>query len=138
MLTFDAATREECQVNRAVSTTPLQALVLLNDPIYVEAAIHFARRMLAEGGESLERQIEWGFEVALARKPMPDELEILTGLFRREQQRFSSTPAEARQLLAAAAADCRSVADEPSLADHVAMTVVARALLNLSETITRY
>ena len=68
LMTFDAATREECTVNRSTSNTPLQALVLLNDPTYVEAARVFAQNAYAAGG-SPEARIDWAFERAVGRAP---------------------------------------------------------------------
>ena len=69
LLNFDAPTREECTVNRGTSNTPLQALVLLNDPIYVEAARVFAQNAIANGGKSVDAQLDWVFERALNRPP---------------------------------------------------------------------
>src|SRR5204863_5422248 len=69
---FDAPSREECTVNRVNSNTPLQALVLLNDPIYVEAAQVFAQQILQKGGRSVAQQIDWAFERAENRKPSPE------------------------------------------------------------------
>ena len=70
---FDAPTREECTVNRVSSDTPLQALDLLNDPIFVEAARVFAENILDKGGKTLDRQLEWAFERSLERKPDESE-----------------------------------------------------------------
>ena len=64
LLTFDAPTREECTVNRVASNTPLQALVLLNDPIFVEAARVFAQHIAADGGAGFDHQLDWAFERA--------------------------------------------------------------------------
>ena len=68
MLAFDAPTRQESEAQRASSNTPSQALVLLNDPTYVEAARVFAERMLMEGGDSLEEQVQWAYRRALSRE----------------------------------------------------------------------
>src|SRR5256885_9420379 len=75
LATFDAPTREECTVNRVNSNTPLQALVLLNDPIYVEAARVFAAEILKHGGN-----LDWAFQKAVNRAPTPEERRILTSL----------------------------------------------------------
>src|SRR5262249_18588451 len=79
---FDAATREECTVNRVNSNTPLQALGLLNDPIYVEAARVFAQNVVHAQGK-LDDQLTWAFQRALNRAPEKDERRILTDLYRK-------------------------------------------------------
>jgi hypothetical protein len=108
---FDAPTREECTVNRVNSNTPLQALVLLNDPIFVEAARAFAKNILASGAQNLDRRIDWAFQRALNRDPSKQERRVLTALYQKNLKRLKQ--------------------DEP------AMTEVARVILNLHETITR-
>jgi hypothetical protein len=110
LLTFDAPTREECAVNRVNSNTPLQALTLLNDPIFVEASRAFAQNILISGGTSFDARIEWAFQRALNRAPAPEEKKILETLYARNVKR----------------------GDEVS-----AMSEVARTILNLHETITR-
>jgi hypothetical protein len=127
LLTFDAPTREECVINRVNSNTPLQALVLLNDPIYVEAARVFAERMMKRG-------IGWGFETAVSRKPAADELKILDGLYRKELAHYRGAVDEARQLLRTGESPAPAGVGTAELA---AMTMVARAILNTHETITR-
>ncbi len=134
LLTFDAPTREECTVNRVTSNTPLQALVLLNDPIFVEAARVFAARILKEGGSSIDKQIDWAYRVALSRPARPEEQRILADLHRASRDRFRTSPEEAKKLLATGDAPLPQEISETELA---AMTTVARAILNLHETITR-
>ncbi len=80
LLAFDAPSREECVAERTRSNIPQQALVLLNDPTYVEAARAFARKIQDEGGESFEARIDWAMRRALSRPPRVEELEILRGL----------------------------------------------------------
>ena len=77
MLTFDATSRESCTPRRELTTTPLQALVFLNDPQYVEAARHLAQRMLIEGGTTAAERIAYGFELCTSRTPNDDELQLL-------------------------------------------------------------
>ena len=77
LLAFDASTREECVVDRPRSNTPLQALVLLNDPTYVESARAFAARMIHEGGADARARIERGFQLALSRPPRGPEVPVL-------------------------------------------------------------
>ena len=87
---FDASSREECTVNRVNSNTPLQALVLLNDPIFVEAARVFAQNALKKGGPTLNARIAWAFMQALGRTPAPDERQILANLYKKSYAGFSS------------------------------------------------
>ena len=115
------------------SNTPLQALDLLNDPIYVEAARVFAQNIVRHGGKSLDARIGWAFEKALSRTPDPQERVILEMLYRRNLARFRASPDSARDLLAIGDAPA-GTGSAPELA---AMTTVARAILNLHETVTR-
>jgi hypothetical protein len=129
LLTFDAPTREECTVNRVNSNTPLQALVLLNDPIYVEAARAFASKILRHGGS-----IDWAFQEAVSRPPTGKERAILAGLHDRSLAQFKRSPAAAQSLIHEGEA---SVPQDLRPAELAAMTTVARAILNMHETITR-
>lgn len=131
---FDAPTREECTVNRTSSNTPLQALVLLNDPIYVEASRVFAESVLTKGGVALNAQLDWAFERALARKPTAKERLVLSNLHAASLAEFTKAPKSAVAVASAGEAPGASKASAPRVA---AMTNVARAILNLSETITR-
>ncbi len=132
LLTFDAPTREECTVNRTNSNTPLQALVLLNDPIYVETARVFAEHIL--GGSSLDQRISWAFQRALDRDPTAEERATITQLYRDSLAHFSQSPPDAQALLKVGESPVPAGMRPTELA---AMTMVARALLNLHETITR-
>jgi hypothetical protein len=107
---FDASARMSCIVRRSRSNTPLQALTLLNDPVYVEAARAFADRIVQEGGMLDDERIQWGFRTAVARWPGSEELQIL------------------RELL---------TAERAQAGESAAWFAVAAALLNLDETITR-
>ncbi len=134
LLNFDAPTREECTVNRVVSNTPLQALDLLNDPMFVEAARVFAQHAVADGGATFNTRIKWVFERALDRDPHPEEVSILRELYRRDLRRFSAAPASAREFLSEGEAP---FARKDNPAQLAAMTTVTRAVLNLHEVITR-
>jgi hypothetical protein len=134
LLAFDAPTREECTVNRVNSNTPLQALVLLNDPIFVEAARVFAERILKSGERRLEAQIDWAFERALNRRPEGKEREVLAALYKKNLGRFQAAPADADQFVRTGEGPLVADVKAPELA---AMTTVARTILNLHETITR-
>ena len=131
---FDAPSREESNVNRINSNTPLQALDLLNDPIFVEAARAFGERILKEGGARLNGQIEWAFREATGRRPDNDELKILADLHDESLGHFKEDPADARKLLAVGDAPLPAKMNPAELA---AMSNVARTILNLHEVITR-
>ncbi len=129
---FDAPSREECTINRANSNTPLQALVLLNDPAFLEAARVLAQNMITKGGPAPGKRIAWAFRQALNRAPAPAEQKILTDLYKKSVLRFRASPADAKTFVA--------VGESPvklNRTDLAATTVVARAILNLHETITR-
>ena len=80
-MTFDAPSREACVVRRARTNTPLQALLLMNDTQYVEAARNLAQKMMTGGGPSADERLSFGFRVATARQPTPEETAVLTKLF---------------------------------------------------------
>jgi mono/diheme cytochrome c family protein len=126
---FDAATREECTVERVRSNTPQQALVLLNDATYVEAARGLALRMLTEVGASPEVRLQHGFQLALQRDPQAEERDLLLDLLDR------APDAEAVGLLELGDHAPSGDLDRDELAR---WTTVARVLLNLHEFITRY
>ena len=130
---FDAPTREECTVNRVNSNTPLQALVLLNDPIYVEAARVFAERILESGG-NLNHRLDWAFMQSVSRRPQPDERRTLVDLYRKGLARFRGATNDAEALIHTGEAPVPSQLKPAELA---AMTTVARAILNMHETVTR-
>jgi hypothetical protein len=131
---FDAPSREECTANRVLSNTPLQALVLLNDPIYVEAARVFAENALRQKAASLEDRIAWAWQRALARPPRPDEVKVLADLEREQLARYAQDHDSAAELISTGAS---SVPKDLAPAQLAAMTSVTRAILNLHETITR-
>src|SRR5438477_12147851 len=100
LLAFDAPTREECTVERPRSNTPQQALVLLNDPTYVEAARVFAERILKQGGSSDPERIRWAVKRTLAREPADQELAILESLLKEGREEYPKAPEDAKKLLA--------------------------------------
>ena len=146
-LVFDGATREKCTIQRAVTNTPLQSLILLNDPVFVEAARVLATRVLSQKGDARKsidqrasvtmttheaRLVELVFHV-LSRKPDDHERQLLNGLLQRQRERFRKSSAEARALLSIGESPIDSSLDPLELA---AWTVVAQAVLNLDEAIT--
>jgi hypothetical protein len=133
MVTFDAPNREVCTIRRDRTNTPLQALVTLNDPVYVEAAQALARRMDA-AGDTLEAAVRHGFRRCLAREPSDKELAALIRLFGKTQKRLSQTPERAEKLATTPLGPAPEGADIVKLA---AMTVVANVLLNLDEMIMK-
>jgi hypothetical protein len=135
LLNFDAPTREECTVNRGTSNTPLQALDLLNDPIYVEAARVFAQNALANGGKTFRGRLDWVFDRALNRRPSAEERSILSGLYERNLKRFAAAPATVREFVSKGETPLPPDRNRVPLA---AMATVTRAVLNLHELITRH
>jgi hypothetical protein len=131
---FDAPDREVCVVERGRTTTPLQALVLLNDPTYVEAARKLAERMMTEGGSTPGERIQFAFRLATARPATEAEEKILLELFERQWSRFQANPETALELLATGDSERNESLDAVELA---AWTSVASMILNLDETITK-
>ena len=132
---FDAPSREECTAERPTSNTPLQALTLLNDPSYVEAARVFAERIIRNGGEGVTEKLTFAYQTALAREPHDAERKLLTQLYENHKQKYAADEEAAKALLSAG--EYQRPADLP-LAETAAWTSVARAILNLHETISRY
>lgn len=136
MVAFDAPSREECTVARPRSNTPLQALVLLNDPIYVEAARAFAARIVAEGGSNTAGRLQFAFRTALSRTLSAEEQSLLTKLYEQHLADYQQEPQKAHELLSVGQSPLDLPADS-NVAELAAWTSVARAILNLHETITR-
>jgi hypothetical protein len=134
MTTFDAPDREKCTARRPVTNTPLQALVLMNDPIFVEAARHLAQRTLAEAARDTSARVRHAFRLATAREPSKVESEALRELLGRQFAQYRRNPKAARELLSVGESPWDSRLD---LAELAAWTTVASAILNLDETITR-
>jgi hypothetical protein len=134
LTTFDAPSREECTVERPRSNTPLQALVLLNDPSYVEAARALAERILREGGSDVQPRIQFAYRQVLCRQASPEEGRIVAALLQKHLQQFQADKKAAEELLTVGD---RPAAKDLDAAELAAWTSVARVLLNLHETITR-
>ena len=133
VLAFDAPTREECAADRGRSNIPQQALALLNDPTYVEAARVFAAHILQEGGPDAHARLTWAFQQALCRTPRPDETQTLMSLLSK-QLADGLSKADAQALQRVGFAPAPAGVDPVELA---AWTNLARVILNLHETITR-
>ncbi len=133
-LTFDAARRDVCVVKRSRTNTPLQALTTLNDPVYIEAALGLARRMMRESpGPDPAARAAYGFRICLARAPSEGEVSDLAALQARCLEKFRGDPGAAGRLTHRGELDVAGL-DGAELA---AWTVVANVLLNLDETINR-
>ena len=135
MLAFDAPTREGCVAERTRSNTPQQALVLLNDPTYVEASRVFAERILQHGGDTDGERLAWAFERALSREPSAGERDILLRLAGERAAHFAANAGAAK---AAATAGEWPAATALKPERVAAWAAVSRAILNLYETTSRF
>ena len=133
MLLFDMPSREMCSVKRTLTNTPLQALALLNEVTYVEAAKKFAERMMTKGGTPGER-IAWGFRCATSRVAEKEELEILVKGYERRVEHYRRDGKAAEDLLGQGESKVADYLPKPEMA---ALTTVANVILNLDEVINR-
>jgi hypothetical protein len=134
LVAFDAPSREECTAERNRSNIPQQALALLNDPTYVEAARAFAVRILKEGGADAGSRIGWAWRQALSRAPRADEASVVRALLDQHVAEYKRDPQAAEALSKVGYSPAPTDVDPAELA---AWTNVARVILNLHETITR-
>ncbi len=132
MMNFDTSERNLCIVRRQSTSTPLQALVLMNDPQFVEAARILAERMFTEGGDEDDTRITFGFRALTGREPSPDELTLLAGLLDEERRSYSSNIAAATELL-----ETGEFARNQQLpaGEVAALTTVASTIMNFDATI---
>ncbi|MGA0058851.1 MAG: DUF1549 and DUF1553 domain-containing protein [Planctomycetota bacterium] len=131
---FDAPSREECTVQRPRSNTPLQALVLLNDPIFVEAARALGTRTLREGGDSDDDRVTFLFRTVLARTPSGAERAVLADHVERLRAQYHGDSDAARALLEVGESP---LPEDIDLAELAAWTGAGRVMLSLHETLTR-
>jgi hypothetical protein len=134
MTVFDAPTREVCTTRRPTTTTPLQPLVLLNDPQFVEAGRALGERMLREGRTTIRERVEFAFRWAATRRPTDRERDLLVGLYEQERARFRAHPS--------AAEDYLHVGDRLPVkglenADSAAAAVIANTILNLDAAVMK-
>jgi hypothetical protein len=134
MMNFDAAGRETCVVRESRTNTPLQALNLMNDVTYLEAARKMAERMMREGGDTAASRITYGFELATARLPREREFRILTESLSFYRDEFRSNPGASSQYLSQGDAPRDETLDARELA---AYTAVASLILNLDAAVTK-
>jgi len=134
MLLLDAPSREYCVVRRPRTNTPLQAMVLLNDPQFVEASRAMAWRVMQEGGEQVRPRLRYAFELVTARRPNREELAVLMKIYEGQLEAFRRAPGAAREFLQVGAYRAGGEVDEMELA---AMAAVTTLLLNLDEALTK-
>ncbi|MEE2825199.1 MAG: DUF1553 domain-containing protein, partial [Planctomycetota bacterium] len=133
MIIFDAPSREKCVVQRARTNTPLQALVTLNDPQFVEAARVMAERLLTSEKDNGQR-LDLAYRLCVSRPASPDERRVVLELLADQKSRFKASPETAKQLLAVG----ESSRDESlDMQEHAAWTIICQMFLNLDETLTR-
>lgn len=133
VITFDGPTSENACMRRVRSNTPLQALTVMNDEVFVEAAEALAGRVVREGGQTLVDRIEYLYLCTLSRLPMASETAKVKTFYERQLQRFAGDSANAKTV----ARRYRSETGEGSEPELAAWTLTARAILNLDETITK-
>jgi hypothetical protein len=134
MATFDAPSREICTMRRVPTNTPLQALVTLNDPVYVEMAQALGRRMAREGGVTVADRARFGLRLVLARPPGEAQVSALVALYDRELARYRKDPAAAMKL---ATDPIGPLPEGMDAAEQAAWTVVSNVLLNLDGVLTK-
>jgi hypothetical protein len=134
LITFDAPDREKCAARRTLTNTPLQALVLMNDPTYIEAARWLAERAMTEGGRDSGGRLNFVFRRATSRMPSPQEAQVLRALLRLQLAHYRRDKKAAIDLLSVGESKFDVKLDATELA---AWTILANAILNLDETITK-
>jgi len=134
MVTFDAPSRNVCALTRPKTNTPLQALVTLNDPVYIEAAQALARRMVKEGGTTPAERVTYGFRQVLIRPPQADEVARLVALWEKAHEKYAAQPEQAVNM---ATVPLGPLDKSQNAADLAAWTLVSNVLLNLDETLSK-
>lgn len=134
MITFDAASRDLCTVERQRTSTPMQALVLLNDPQFIEAARLLAINTVSEQEGAVADHIVQMFRMTTSRVPTEEEVALLLGYYENEKQQLMAEPERVREYLSIGRDSRRTYIDDVELA---AFAMVAQTILNLDESITR-
>ena len=134
MMTFDSSTRETCIVRTGRTNTPLQALNLMNDVTYVEAARRLAERMMVEGGATADERIAYGHRLATAHRPRPEAQTVLVDGYRHYLERYQGDRSAALELVSAGE---RARDETLDIAELASYTMVANLILNLDGTITK-
>jgi mono/diheme cytochrome c family protein len=130
MTVFDAPSREVCTVRRVRTNTPLQALTMLNDPVFVDAAQALARRVLKEAGPAPADRATLAFRLCTGRRPQAVELDAILKSYEQQRKHFEADPSGAERLAGGTAAGSNA-------ADAAAWTMISNSLLNLDETVTK-
>ena len=130
MTVFDAPPRSVCVVKREITNTPLQALVLLNDPQFVEAARVLAERIQKEGGDNIKDQTIYAFRLLTGRKPTINEINVLMSQYETEFSRFAKNPDMALELLGVGESPFDNKLDTTRTA---ALAMVASTMINHDE-----
>lgn len=134
MAIFDAPSREACTVRRSRTNTPMQALALMNDVQFIEAARHLAARVMGEGGTSFDDRLNYAYRLVTGRPVKPHERDICRKLYDQSLARYRDDQEAAQKLTTAGESPPATGLDT---AEHAAWTVLSNLLLNLNETITR-
>lgn len=134
MITLDASTRNTCTVQRQATNTPLQSLVLLNDPQYVEASRVLAGKMMSEGGSAVEDRIILAFRLATSRMPSEGELDELVELYQQQMAYYNERPDEAVKLVSVGDSPRNKELDSTRLAS---FTIIAGTIINLDESVKK-
>ena len=134
MAAFDAPSRETCTLRRIHTSTPLQAFVTLNDPVYVEAAQALARRIVTEGGATPEDRIRFALKLCLLRPPTAEQVSTLVGLYQSELKHYQADKAAAQPMATDPLGPLPAGMDVSEMA---AWTVVSNVLLNLDGVLTK-
>ena len=134
MMNFNAAAREVCIVRTETTNTPLQALTLMNNKVFIESSRWLAQRMILQAGNAPEQAIRRGYRLTVGRLPNSEELDIMRQTYVSFLRQYRESPSEARKLLATGTTQ-RDQTIPP--AQHAAMTMIATILLNLDETVSK-
>lgn len=134
MATFDAPSREICTIRRISTNTPLQAMITLNDPVFIEISQALGRRLVKEGGTTPRSRIEYGLKLSLIRPARPEQIEPLLKLYESELKYYKSHPDEAAKLVENSLSPLPAEYDKSELA---AWTVIANVLLNMDGVLTK-
>ena len=137
MLLFDAPNREVCTVKRSKTNTPLQALSLLNEITFVEAAQGLANRMIKSAAESPQEKIAFGFKVVTMRDPSAIEVELLIAGYQADLEKFKDDPDAAKAFLQSVEPASIDSIDPADYAEHAAYGLTANVILNLDEFVSR-
>ncbi len=134
MATFDAPSRENCTVRRLPTNTPLQAFVTMNDPAYVEMSQALGRRLVKEGGDTVESRVRYGLQLALARPAKEGQIAALVQLYQQELANYKAQPEDAKKLATEPLGALPAGADSAEMA---AWTMVANVLLNMDAVLMK-